>query len=174
MSTLTGAQGSQRRALRAAQFCSIALLGALALGLAGSARPSTGSIALSGFGTSGPTSAPSTDRPPVPAPPTLSASFTIAGSVEGLFPGAKRSLVLTVTNSEALPIVVTSLATDVHNASATCTGAYLSVSAFSGQLSVPAHGSAKTTVTASMVTTAPNSCRGATFPLIYSGVGKTA
>jgi hypothetical protein len=175
MSTSTGAKGLWRGALRVARFGPAAALGVLAFGLAGSAAPpSSDQVVLAGYGTSGTTFANGSQSSPATPQAASDVSFRIAGSVGGLYPGAKRSLVLTVTNLQVFPIVVTSLRTAVRNASARCIGSNLSVSAFSGHLSVRAHGSAKTSVLVSLVPSAPNSCTGAAFPLVYSVLGEKA
>lgn len=173
MFTSTGAQGSWQRALRAVPLWSAALLGVLAVSTGGSAsRHSTDHVVLSGYGSFGLTSAEPSQISSALREARANGTFRIAGSVSGLFPGSSRQLKLTVSNPQTFPIVVTSIATAVQNASASCTAANLSVSAFSGQLSVPAFGSAKVTVLAKLAYSAPNACIGSKFPLVYSGLGK--
>jgi hypothetical protein len=99
-------------------------------------------------------------------------TFTISGSVAGLYPGLSRPLVLTVTNPKTFAIVVTSITTAVQDAGPACTTSSLSVGAFSGQLAVPGSGSATTAVVAGLSLTAPDACSGATFSLVYSGVAR--
>jgi hypothetical protein len=172
MSVSTGVQGSRRRALRTRRLGVIGLLGLLAVGTAGSGavlRPDK--VMLPGYGSSVVTAGGTGTRAPVGAI-TVSGRFKIAGSVAGLYPGLVKRLVLTVTNPQAFTIVVTSMTTTVKAASASCPASYLVVSAFSGQLSVPAHGSAKTSVQASLSAGTPDSCTGANFPLVYSGAGR--
>jgi hypothetical protein len=175
MFTASGAQGSWKRALRATRLGRPVLLGVLALGLCGlsSATRSGGDqIVLTGYGTSG-SGTPSASTSTGAAPQTqTNGSFRIAGNVGGLYPGLSSPLVLTVTNAQPFTIVVTSIITTVNAASASCAAANLSVSTFSGQLSVPASGSAKTTVVASLAQGAPDACIGASFPLAYSGAGR--
>jgi hypothetical protein len=101
-----------------------------------------------------------------PAPP---GTFTIAGDDSGLYPGASKQLVLVVSNPQHFAIVVTSIQTTVGNASQTCSGSYLSVGAFSGQLQVADGGQASVTVTVTLSHAAPDACQGAIFPLTYHG-----
>jgi len=96
-------------------------------------------------------------------------SFTISGSVSGLYPGATRSLVLTVTNHEPFTIVVTRLVTVVNDANATCRSANLTVSNFNGSLSVPPRSTAATGVAVRMTNDAGDNCAGADFPLYFRG-----
>jgi hypothetical protein len=117
--------------------------------------------------------------PPSPTGATAAAgqqtiTFRITGSATKLFPGATVPLVLTVTNPESVAIVVTSLTVKVGNASSTCTASNLSATAFTGKLSVPALGSAKATLHVSMHLSAPNACKGAKFPLAFSGLAGEA
>lgn len=98
-----------------------------------------------------------------------SGRFTISGSVTGLFPGASMPLVLTVSNHREFAIVVTSITTSVGSPSPSCASANLSVSQFVGNLSVPAEGTSKVTVTVTLSLAAPDACQGAVFPLQYTG-----
>ena len=100
-----------------------------------------------------------------------SVTFTISGSVSGLYPGAALPLVLTVTAPKSYSITVSSITTAVKSQTNGCTSTVLTVSSFSGSLSVPAKQSAQTTVLAQMDHTAPDACQGAKFRLIYSGTG---
>jgi hypothetical protein len=178
MSIPTGARGSSPRALRARPFGRVALLGLLALVAVGLAGTDTGprpeQMILSGYGTSGPTSSAAVGSPPADKPAVTAGSFEIAGNVAGLYPGVTESLELTVTNPQGFAIVVTSIATTVQNASVSCTASHLKVTAFAGQLSVPALGSTTTAVLAKLASGTPNSCIGAAFPLVYSGRGRKA
>jgi hypothetical protein len=173
MFTASGAQGSWRRALRATRFGLAALLGVLTIGLAWNPAPTpTDQIVLAGYGVSGPDSTAGSTSTADAEQAESTGSFRIAGSVGGLYPGLSSQLVLTVKNPQHFKIVVTSMTTTVKNASATCIAANLSVSAFSGQLSVPANGSAKTHVNARLAKSAPDGCIGAAFPLVYHGLGR--
>jgi hypothetical protein len=153
-----------RRVLRAGGWAAVTLLIATAaLASESGAHGGTYAVSLSGRGTAA-------EQPPAAGAPALSStSFTISGKAGGLYPGAVLPLRLTVTNKLTVPIVVTSLTTTVGAASTSCGASNLTVTPFSGQLSVPAKGKAKTTVQVSMAHSAPNACQGAVFPLHYSG-----
>jgi hypothetical protein len=149
-----------------------ALLGVVMIGLCGcSADLHTDRLVFLGSGSSGPVSIAGGSSF-APAPPAGGeGSFRIAGDRSGLYPGLSTTLVLTVTNPQAFAIVVSSVTTTVHAASGSCPASDLSVGSFEGQLLVPARGSATTSVPVRLVADAPNACIGATFPLVYSGVG---
>jgi hypothetical protein len=172
MLTSNGTQGSGRRALRAAPL-GLTVLGALIVGLVTIwPAPGTNQIVLVGYGSSGPEPALAKTSAPAALTVKTTGSFRIAGSAGGLFPGHTTPLTLTATNPMAFKIIVTSITTTVNEASATCLAPNLSVSSFSGHLSVPAHGSAKVVVGASLAQGAPDACISATFPLVYSGLGR--
>jgi len=97
------------------------------------------------------------------------AAFSIAGNVAGLYPGKTLPLVLSVTNSQASAITVTSITTTVGNASSVCTAKYLKVTHFGGHLHVGPKKTAKTTVKVTLLHVAPNGCQDAVFPFTYSG-----
>jgi hypothetical protein len=96
--------------------------------------------------------------------------FTISGQVDGLYPGARRGLVLTVANPNNFVISVQTLTVTVRAPSASgCPASTLSVAPFSGSLLVPANGTAARSVLVTMSPTAVNACQDVTFPLVYSG-----
>jgi len=154
------------RALRATPL--IPMLGALVFSLvAGPAGFHPDHLVLAGHGRS------ATGPAPSPVPPRAQvqtkSSFTITGNAAGLYPGRTSPLVLTVHDPRPFAIVVTSVTTTANNASGTCPASNISVGAFSGQLLVPAGGSAQTSVSVSMAVSAPDACTGAVFPLDFSG-----
>jgi len=156
-----GAQGSPMRALRATPL--VAVLATLVLSAAGGpGGPHPDHLLLAGHGSTLPAGPPG-------APVQPSTSFTISGGATGLYPGRTSPLVLTMHNPRPAAIVVTSVTTTAHDASSTCPASNLTVAAFSGQLLVPAGGSAQTSVPVSMALSAPDACIGAAFPLSYSG-----
>jgi hypothetical protein len=104
----------------------------------------------------------------------LVTSFSITGSVAGLFPGKRLPLVLTVTNPEKVTITVTSISTTVGKASRGCLAANLKVTKFSGHLVVAAGKKAKATVEVTMAHSAPNACQGTHFPFHFSGLASAA
>lgn len=95
--------------------------------------------------------------------------FSIAGTVNGLYPGKTLPLALTISNPLPVAITVKSITTTVSNASSTCNAVNVAVTAFSGTLVVPSHRSAKATVKATMRRAAPNACQGKLFPFHYTG-----
>lgn len=146
----------------------------LVMGASGSllVRASAEPILVAGRGTATPGApAPAGMHLTAPAPHGAGKrrGFEISGGVTGLFPGATRPVELTLTNRESLPITVVSVTTTVGNASARCSAAYVSVSAFSGHLTVAGDSSANLTVSASMAHSAPDSCQAAVFPFRYAG-----
>ena len=107
-------------------------------------------------------------------------SFTIAGSVQRLYPGAGTSsahpvyVYLSVANPNSQAIVVTSLSYRVSNASSRCGAANLSPTTYTKSFSVrvPARASIGGTSFAmpiSMVSSAGNACQGQVFPLSLTG-----
>jgi hypothetical protein len=151
----------------------------LLAGLSGSSASSDrlSQIRLVGYGGVGayPQAAPGdTGSVPVAAGHASKMSLSITGSVVGLYPGATLPLVLTVTNTKAQAIKVTSIATAVGKASKLC-GAYnVHVTTFSGKLLVPAGAKATTTVEVLMVHAATNACQGAVFPFRYHGLASAS
>jgi hypothetical protein len=155
---------------------SASMIAVAGLGLL-SSTPAPHRTLLVGYGSSAPhaSAAPET-RPSGPGAaggPAVS-SFSISGSVAGLYPGNTRSLVLTVTNPQKVAITVTPITTTVSNASTKCLAANLKVTKFSGHLVVPAGKTAKATVDAEMAHSAPNGCQGAHFPLVYTALATEA
>jgi len=112
-------------------------------------------------------------------------SFTISGSVQGLFPGDGYAqpvtssthpvyVYLTVTNPNSQDIIVTSLSYSVSDAGTACRASNLSPTTFTKSFSVrvPARQSLGGTafpLPISMVPTAGNACQGQAFPLSFTG-----
>jgi hypothetical protein len=132
----------------------------------GSARAE---IAGSGGGNGSTTQGQAADSQSSVAASSPNGGFGISGSVKGLYPGKVAPLALKVTNPQKFAITVTSLTVAVKSASATCTAANVTVTSFTGSLSVPALGTATATVQFTLLHSAPNACQGAVFPLQYSG-----
>jgi len=105
-------------------------------------------------------------------PSTSPGTFRISGSIGGLYPGDTAQLVLTVTNPQHFPIDVTSISTTVSSPGTGCSFSYMSVAPFSGNLTVPASGSAIVSVPVTLSHAAPDACQGATFPLRYTGLAQ--
>lgn len=94
--------------------------------------------------------------------------FTIAGNVTGLYPGAVRPLVLTLTNPNNFPIQVASFAATVAGVTG-CAASNVRVDALAPGVVIPANGSTTATVQVRMADSPPNACQHATFGLTYSG-----
>jgi hypothetical protein len=101
---------------------------------------------------------------------SAAAAFSITGNVAGLYPGKTLPLVLSVTNSQASAITVTSITTTIGNAGSVCTAKYLKVTHFGGHLHVGTKKTATVTVKVTLLHSAPNRCEDAVFPFTYSGL----
>lgn len=128
----------------------------------------------------GPTSKPGPSSPPGGAP-----SFTIAGDVEGLYPGHTVNLVLTVSTSFArnmtvnvLSATLNSVAKATNAPTGTCSpnitvgawtnGAPFLLPARTSNQSAPGY------IPVTLASNAPPACEGATFKLTYSGTASPA
>jgi hypothetical protein len=170
----------RQRSVRALQFGVAALLttasGALiaigALGLLGSGAGASGAQLVGyGHGQGDVTSASGVARAAVPDAVGVRwpGSFSIAGTVSGLFPGKTVPLELTVTNPQNSAITVIIISTSVSNASSQCLAANIKVTSFFGRLLVVAGGQRTATVGVSMAIAAPNACQNAQFEFSYIG-----
>ncbi|HEX6489405.1 MAG TPA: hypothetical protein VF137_11125 [Candidatus Dormibacteraeota bacterium] len=72
-------------------------------------------------------------------------------------------------NRERFPIEITSITTTVSAAGPQCAGSNLSVTSFSGNVTVPAGSVTALTVNATMLHSAPGACQGQVFALQYRG-----
>ena len=100
-----------------------------------------------------------------PAPGT----FGISGDIDGLYPGTTRTTELRITNPNAVPIRVTSLAVKVSRASAQCGPRTIQTKAQKKDFRVPANGQATAVLRVTLRIGVPNACQGATYPLTYTG-----
>lgn len=107
--------------------------------------------------------------------------FFIAGSVDGLVPGAARTLPLTVTNPNPYPIQVLTVDTGVAvPAAASCPAGTIEVGDYSfsdgdTRLTAPANGTVRVEVPVRMVdslTTDQTGCRGVPFALTFEGTAE--
>jgi hypothetical protein len=96
-----------------------------------------------------------------------STGLLVTGSVKGLYPGAHRRLRLNVRNRLAARVRLTSLTVRVRDARWNCPAANLRVARFRGRLSLPAGKRRLLNLEVSMPKAAPDSCKGATFPLVF-------
>jgi len=152
------------------------LLAVCILSTAGSGAVADGA-SLVGYGNSGADAQPASgaaSSAPDAVGGRVASSFSIAGSVAGLFPGKTLPLVLTVKNPQKFSITVHSLVTTVSNASKGCIAKNVKVTGFSGHLVVAAGKARKVTVHATMAHSAPNACKGAHFPFKYTGLATAA
>lgn len=129
-----------------------------------------GANAGTAYATAGPAASAAPALPAVTQPNV----FTIGGSVSGLYPGATRQFVLTVANPQPYPITVLSIFTTVQGLTAGCSFTTLTVSKFSGSLSIPPKQWRHAVVSAHMAHAAPNACQGAHFQLLYTGTADAA
>lgn len=102
-------------------------------------------------------------------PPAAPRTFTITGTVDGLYPGGSRTLELVVTNPAPFAVVVGELSVDVDDAGPDCLESQLTVPPLVEPVTVPASGTATVRLPATLGETAPDACQGATFPLTYQG-----
>jgi len=109
---------------------------------------------------------------PIPCSP---GTFCIGGdAVAGLFPGATAlATTVTITNPNPFSITVSTLSasagTTTNRSSGTCPGSDVSVTPFSGSLTVPANSTIPTNLPITLVTGTANACQGAQWPLNYVG-----
>jgi hypothetical protein len=94
-------------------------------------------------------------------------AFSVAGSVQGLYPGISTHLDLRITNRMAFAIQIDTIAISVGAAGSNCPASALSVTNFSGSRIVAGHASAVQPVPISMSHAASDACQGAVFPLTY-------
>ena len=145
------------------------------LGMMGdSPVPLVGANAGAAFATAGPAEIEPGGAAPAHTATGASSSFTISGSVSGLYPGASLPLVLTITDPKTYAINVSSISTTVTSQKSSCSPVNVAVSSFAGSLAVPARSSVHTTVIAEMLQAAPDACQGVMFKLVYSGSGTAA
>ena len=115
---------------------------------------------------------PAPKPPPIDPPPAF--TFQISGSVDGLYPGVTRMMVLTLSNRpNAGKLVVTTVdVTSVSVDKEGCSPALVVSDGWSGRKSIPKNGTATIAVPVRMRAEAPDACQGATFTLEYTGTGE--
>ena len=104
-----------------------------------------------------------------PAPDEL----TVAGSIDGLFPGSTGELVLRVSSTFDHSVVVDSLTVRAGPAGAGCER-HVRVADMTGQRVVPANASIEVGLTTTFDFSAPDACQNALIPLVYSINGAEA
>ncbi len=122
---------------------------------------------------------------PAPAgskPGQQNGTFEIAGSVSGLYPGARADLPLKLENGSNVAIRVQSLTVTAGDARPGCGAASLAFGptytprevTLQTNIHIPARGEGFTTIPISLLPTAGDACQLATFPLTYSGTAVKA
>lgn len=98
-------------------------------------------------------------------------SFSISGSVSGLYPGSTKNLPVLISNQNNQDIRVTSIHINVTGSDKDgCASNNLATSDYSGPGFVVSKNSSQTiNLPVSMIHDASNACQGATFTLQYSG-----
>lgn len=95
--------------------------------------------------------------------------FTVRGHVDGLFPGARTTLQVSLRNPNPYPIVVTRVRTTVLRTGSACPAGTVRIKAYMGVRRVRAHGVARISLPIRMAKGAPEACEGQRYPLAYSG-----
>lgn len=97
--------------------------------------------------------------------------FTIAGEVDGLFPGAVATLEARVTNPHPFAIRVSAVAVTVADAAPGCPASMLEVGESAGSVVVAGGSSGIIPLDVRMHLNAPDACQGAIWPLRFTAVG---
>lgn len=105
---------------------------------------------------------------------TAGTAFGVHGDADGLHPGATLPLRLTLTNENAFPISVTSVAVSVGEATPGCPGDLLEPGELPGPVSVPAGDRTIVSLPVHMAGDVPAACEGASFPLTYDATAVRA
>jgi hypothetical protein len=98
-----------------------------------------------------------------PAP----ARFQVSGSVEGLFPGARRFMSVKIQNPYRRPMRLISLSAEVRRARRLCTGSNVDVRPFRGRIAIPPRRTRVVRLLVQMQPTVAEECKGARFPLRF-------
>jgi hypothetical protein len=113
-------------------------------------------------------------RAPGRAGPRVRPSLRVTGGLRSLYPGARKRLPLVVWSNRGFRIRVVSLAVRVGNARRGCGRKYLRVGRFRWRLVVPPHGFRTVELPLTMLPSAPDACKRATFPLRFTVGGRRA
>ncbi|MDX6490453.1 MAG: hypothetical protein QOD43_698 [Gaiellaceae bacterium] len=93
--------------------------------------------------------------------------LVVAGSIKGLYPGARKRLRLKIRNRLGVRMKLTSLTVLVRDGRWNCRGANVRVGRFRGRLLLPPRRRRAVTLVVSMPKTAPDPCQGAVFRLVF-------
>ena len=99
--------------------------------------------------------------------PAAGPALRLSGSAVGLFPGGTTRLRVTVQNRRAFAVVVRRVSVGVRHARRGCRARTVSVRPFRGRLLVRPRARRVVVLRISMARNAPNTCRGARFPLRF-------
>lgn len=97
--------------------------------------------------------------------------FTVAGEIDGLYPGIVTTLDATVTNPYPFAIRVSSVAVVVGDAGSGCPASMLEVGGSAGSVEVAGSGTGIVPLEVRMRGSAPDACQGATWPLLFTAIG---
>jgi hypothetical protein len=97
--------------------------------------------------------------------------FRLSGSVEGLYPGARRAMKVTVRNPFARTMRLVSIQARVGRAKRACSGQNLEVRPFRGRLRIPARRRRVVRLLVAMAPTAAEECKRARFPVRFRAKG---
>jgi hypothetical protein len=93
--------------------------------------------------------------------------FRVEGSIEGLFPGARRFMKLKVRNPFPRTMQLVSLSADVRRARRLCTASNLDVRPFRGRFAIPPRRTRVIRLLVELQPTAAEECKRARFPLRF-------
>jgi hypothetical protein len=100
-------------------------------------------------------------------------NFQISGQVSGLYPGAQKQLNLGVSNPNNFAINVTTLTVTVGSPGVVgCAQSNVAATSFTGSLIVAKNATVTKSLPINMLPSAPDQCRGATFPLTFGGTAE--
>jgi len=97
--------------------------------------------------------------------------FSISGEIDGLYPGFVGTLPVVLRSESSRPLRVTQVHVRVSDAGPGCPATMLSVADTDLHLVLEPNVQTVVPVEVRMVRTAPDTCRGATFALAFTGAG---
>jgi hypothetical protein len=95
--------------------------------------------------------------------------FRLSGSVEGLYPGARRTMRVTVRNPFARAMRLLSVHATAGRGGRLCSGRNIAVRPFRGRLRIPARRRRVVRLLVAMEPTAAEECKRARFPVRFRG-----
>jgi hypothetical protein len=113
-------------------------------------------------------------RGPRKAGPRARPALRVSGGLRFLYPGAHRRLPLVVHSNRGFRIRVVSLTVRIGNARRGCGRKYLKVGRLRRPFVVPPHGFRTLQLPVTMLRSAPDACKRAAFPLVYTARGRKA